>query len=399
MTDEELLLLLEDIESDRVERKESLADGEKIRQVICAFANDLPNHEKPGVLFIGVNDAGKPTDLPITDQLLQTLSSMRSDGNILPFPAMTVERRTLRGCPVAVVLVSPCDAPPVRFKGTTWVRVGPRRAIASAQEERILAERRRYRHLPYDVFPMRDIDVAELDVALFNEVYLPAAVSPDIVARNNRDVFEQMAALRLVDLGPPVVPSVLGMLVLGKRVRRWLPGAYVSFVRLAGEALHSEVISNHELEGPLPRLMAQLDELLPLHIMTAVDIASANREIRRPDYPLVSLQQLIRNAVMHRVYEHTNAPVRIYWFNDRVEVISPGGPYGNVTIERFGEPGVTDYRNPNLAEAIRHLGYAQQFGVGIQMAREALERNGNPPLEFDVDMTMVTARIRRVERK
>ena len=49
MTDEELGQLLEDIESDRVERKESGADGDKIRQVICAFANDLANHDQAGV--------------------------------------------------------------------------------------------------------------------------------------------------------------------------------------------------------------------------------------------------------------------------------------------------------------------------------------------------------------
>jgi ATP-dependent DNA helicase RecG len=46
----------------------------------------------------------------------------------------------LKGDDVAVVLVQPADAPPVRFKGTVWIRVGPRRAIASPQEERILAE-------------------------------------------------------------------------------------------------------------------------------------------------------------------------------------------------------------------------------------------------------------------
>ncbi len=79
---------------------------------------------------------------------------------------------------------------------------------------------------------------------------------------------------------------------------------------------------------------------------------------------------------MHRSYEGTHAPVRIYWFSDRIEVISPGGLYGHVTPENFGQPGINDYRNPNLAESMRHLGYAQHFGVGIQIAREALARNG-----------------------
>ena len=101
---------------------------------------------------------------------------------------------------------------------------------------------------------------------------------------------------------------------------------------------------------------------------------------------------------MHRSYEGTNAPVRIYWYRDRIEIISPGGPYGNVTKKNFGRPGVNDYRNPNLAEAMRHLGYAQHFGVGIQIAREALARNGNPPPEFQID-TGVMAILRKGERR
>lgn len=56
MDDTELEQLLYDLESDRVERKASISDRDKICQAICAFANDLPDHRQPGVLFIGVND-------------------------------------------------------------------------------------------------------------------------------------------------------------------------------------------------------------------------------------------------------------------------------------------------------------------------------------------------------
>lgn len=399
MRNEELITFLEDIESDRVERKESIADGDKIRQAICAFANDLPGHNQSGILFIGVNDAGIPTGRPVTDQLLQQLASMRADGNILPFPSMTVQKKILKEHEVAVAIVQPADAPPVRFKGTVWVRVGPRRAIASPQEERILAERRRYRDAPADIQPLRDVDIKELDQALFRETYLPAAVSAEVLAENSRTTEEQMASLRLVDLGPPLVPTVLGLLVLGKKPSGHLPGAYVSFLRLSGEELGSDVVSSHDIQGPISRMMPQIDELLKLHIMEAVDMTSEDIERRYPDYPLAALQQIVRNAIMHRTYEGTNAPVRIYWYSNRIEVISPGGPYGHVTKKNFGLPGISDYRNPNLAEAMRHLGYAQHFGVGIQIAKEALARNGNPPPEFQFDLGPVMAIIRKKERK
>lgn len=395
MTDEELEQLLEDIESDRVERKESVADHDKIRQVICAFANDLPDHNEAGVLFVGVNNEGAPVGVAITDQMLQNLASMRADGNILPFPAMTVQKRSLKGSDVAVVIVQPAYAPPVRFKGTVWVRVGPRRAIAGPQEERMLTERRRHRDAPADIRPLLGADIQELDAQLFRERYLPGAVSSDVLADNKREPETQMASLRIVDLGPPPVPTVMGMIVVGRDPFRYLPMAWVSFLRLTGEDLASEVITSHDMKGPLPRQMDQIDELLRLHVMTAVDITSGDKERRDPDYPIPALQQIIRNAVMHRIYEGTNAPVRIYWYSDRVEVISPGGPYGWVTPENFGHPGVSDYRNPNLAEAMRYLGYAQKFGVGIQIARDALARNRNPPLEFRVDSRTVVATLRR----
>ncbi|APB34809.1 putative transcriptional regulator, partial [Gloeomargarita lithophora Alchichica-D10] len=95
MDDQELVTLLSNLESDRVERKASISDMKKIRQAICAFANDLPNHKKPGVLLVGVNDDGTCANLSITDELLLSLANIRSEGKILPFPVLQVSKRTL----------------------------------------------------------------------------------------------------------------------------------------------------------------------------------------------------------------------------------------------------------------------------------------------------------------
>ena len=96
---------------------------------------------------------------------------------------------------------------------------------------------------------------------------------------------------------------------------------------------------------------------------------------------------------MHRNYESTTAPVRIYWYSDRIEIHNPGGPFGQVTKANFGQPGITDYRNPYLAEAMKVLGYVQRFGVGIQIARRELEKNGNPPPEFKIEDTNIMVNI------
>ena len=134
MTDAELTGLLFDLESDRCERKESAGDGDKIRQAICAFANDLPNHNAPGVVFVGVRDNGTVAGLAVTDQLLLTLSNMKSDGNITPFPSLAVRKIRVGSDEVAAVIVEPSDAPPVRFKGRVSIRVGPRRDFATQEE-------------------------------------------------------------------------------------------------------------------------------------------------------------------------------------------------------------------------------------------------------------------------
>jgi ATP-dependent DNA helicase RecG len=190
------------------------------------------------------------------------------------------------------------------------------------------------------------------------------------------------------------IPTVLGLLVLGNRPRDFLPGAYVQFLRIAGTQLSDPIADALLIDGPIAAVLRRTDEKLDSHNRTAVAFIEGPVETRTSLYPKAALQQLVRNAVMHRAYESTNAPIHVYWYDDRIEIASPGGPYGAVTPETFGQPGLVDYRNPNLAEALRVLGFVQRFGFGIPSARRELERNGNPPLEFEVASNRVLVRVR-----
>jgi ATP-dependent DNA helicase RecG len=395
MTEAYLEQLLDDLESDRTERTESTTDGDKFRQAVCAFANDLPDYRKEGVLFVGVNNKGQPTGISISDQLLQNLASMRGDGNILPFPSLDVQKRKLKGQDVAVVLVHPSQAPPVRFKGTIWIRSGPRRGIANPDDERRLNEKRRSRDLPADIRPIVSAGLDALDEFLFRRTYLPMAVPSEVLDQNQRGWEHQLLGSKFAHPGPPVCPTLLGILAVGKAPTDWVPGAYVQFLRIDGVALGEPVKDAREIRGPLPDFLFELEELIKINLQTSVDFISNSVEIRTPDYPLVALQQISRNAILHRSYENTNAPVRMYWFNDRVEIQNPGGPFGQVTKQNFGQPGAYDYRNPNLAAVMKELGYVQRFGYGIVTARRELEKNRNPPLEFQVEDSHVAAIIRR----
>ena len=142
-------------------------------------------------------------------------------------------------------------------------------------------------------------------------------------------------------------------------------------------------------------MLRNLDEILQANISIATDLTSNATETKRPDYPIATLQQLTRNAILHRNYDGTNSPVRITWFRDRIEIQNPGGPFGSVNRQNFGQPGMTDYRNAHLAEAIKNLGYVQRFGVGIAIARKELEKNGNPPLEYQIEDDHILAIVRK----
>ena len=142
-------------------------------------------------------------------------------------------------------------------------------------------------------------------------------------------------------------------------------------------------------------MLRQLDELLKLNISLRTGVGTSSLEARSPDYPVTALQELARNAVMHRQYEGTNAPVQVYWYADRVEIRSPGGLYGQVTPERFRE-GAVDYRNPLVAEIMHHLGFAQRFGVGVPLALRALQQNGNPEPEFDFGPPQFAVTVRAI---
>jgi ATP-dependent DNA helicase RecG len=396
-TDAELESMLADLESDLVERKVSFS-GEaptKVREAVCAFANDLPNHRRAGVVFIGARDrTGEPSGIAISDELLLRLADVKTDGNILPPPTLTVAKHVLRGAEMAVVTVEPSDSPPVRFRGRVHIRIGPRRGIASAQDERILTEKRRARDRPFDVQPLPSASLADLDRVQFESDYLPAAFAPDVLEANDRTLEQRLAVTKMIESAASPVPTVLGMLVLGRRPRDFVPGAYVQFLRIGGKALGDPVVDELAVEGAISKLLPRIDDKLESHNRTSVVITGGSREERRSLYPFAALQQLARNAVMHRAYDSTNAPVRVYWYDDRIEIANPGGPFGIVSVENFGQPGVADYRNPNLAEAMRVLGFVQRFGFGLAIARRALEENGNPPLELKVLPSHVTAIVR-----
>lgn len=382
LSEEEVTALAAQLENLHVERKATAQNRSKVEEAICGFSNDIRGSGRTGVILVGVDDkTGAPTgQLRVDDELLRNLASIRRDGNILPFPQMVVYPSQLEGKSIVVIEVEPSPNPPVRLRGRTVVRTGPRCDTATREDERILTERRRSLELSFDQRPVYGSSLTDLDLDMFVDEFLPSAVDPDVLKENGRSVPEQLAALHLA--GPDGVPNIAGLLVLGIDPTAFIPGAYVQFLRIGGNQLTDDIIDRKEISGPMPHVLRQMDEITSAHIRVATDVTGGPRELRSPDFPMPAMQQLLRNAVMHRNYETSNAPVQWYWFDDRIEIHNPGGLYGRATPESFGQPGGNDYRNPILAAALHQLGFVQRFGLGIPLARKACADNGNPEPEF-----------------
>lgn len=390
ITEDELRKLLAKGEADRIERTVSTTNTDKFAQAVTAFANDLGNNQLPGYLVIGANDDGSIGDIQVTDELLRNLASLRSDGNIQPLPVLSVAKLELGAREVAVVEVLPSDLPPVRYKGQVWIRIGPRKGIASEQEERILTEKRISHARTFDARPCLGSTLDSLAKDVFRVSYLEQAVAQDVLDANNRDLPTQLASLRFYD-SRKHCPTNAGILLFGKNPLQWLPGAYLQFLRLEGASLAGDVLVEKTLSGDLLTVLRDIESLIELHIEQHPVQRSSLQERIATDYPLVALRELLMNAVLHRSYEST-APIRLYWFSDRLEIQNPGGLYGEASPENF--PYQNTYRNPVVAEAMKTLGFVNRFGRGVLRAQESLTNNGNPPAEFRFDRNFVSVTVR-----
>ncbi|RAO07808.1 ATP-binding protein [Micromonospora noduli] len=386
----DLAALLGTQETAVLEFKREAKDRNAIRKAICALANDLPRLGG-GDLLIGVDKHGQPvTGLDTSDEALLTFTSIRDEGRILDRPSMVVTREPYQGEQVIRIRVNASHTPPVRFDNVVYVRPGPSTRTASSTDERVLSERRRAYDTPFDVRPIVGGTLDELDLDLFRSEYLRQAVDISVLEENHRPTAQQLASLRLADADGS--PTVLGLILIGLDPTSRIPGAYLQFVRYEGIDVGGAIQDEHELRINVIDVAERLESVLKGHLRTRLVEVSGFREESRPNYPIEALREVCMNALMHRNYESSNAPVRVAWFDDRVEVTNPGGPFGQVRADNFDR--VNDYRNPSLAAAMKSLGYVNQFGRGIGRIRASLARNGNPPPEFVVDDSSWTVMVR-----
>ena len=386
MTKEELYQLLQSDESYRIERTVSTSNMDKFQEAICAFSNDLPGTGKKGYLLIGVKDNGEISGLKVDDDLMKRISGIRSDGNILPLPIMNTEKVETEKGDVLVVEVTPSFTTPVRYRGRTFIRIGPRKDIASADEERILTERNLSHLSTFDVMPCREATLEDIDTEEIKNKYLPQAIDNEVLDNDKRDFKEQMASLRLYNRQYDC-PTMAAVVLFGRQPKYFLPGCYIQYVRFEGLTKAGKIINEKEFKGGLATLLPRLDTFLEdAIVMKRPEEVSILREKTITNYPKEALRELLMNACMHRDYQ-SNTPIRLYQFDDRIEIMNAGGLYGEARPENF--PNVNAYRNPIIAEAMKIMKYVNMFNRGVSRVQEYLAENGSQPAVFNIDKLTV----------
>jgi ATP-dependent DNA helicase RecG len=263
------------------------------------------------------------------------------------------------------------------------VRKGTTTSVARESDIARLTERRPEHQRPFDMRAVAGSTVEELDTRELREEYAAARE-----AAGDADTFPGFTQwLFQRELGRfeglSFIPNAAAILLHGKSPQTFFPGARIELVRYAGEDVDAPVSFRQPLTGTLGAQVDGAWRVIQTQIAHVPVQTADARSLFAPEYPVEALKELVRNLVQHRLYEGTHAPGRIEWYDDRVELSNPGGPFGRASEGELGDH--SDYRNPGLTRGLVGQGYVEQLGRGIRRVRKLLAANGNPPLQLEAD--------------
>jgi ATP-dependent DNA helicase RecG len=181
-----------------------------------------------------------------------------------------------------------------------------------------------------------------------------------------------------------VRPTLSGILVFGRDPQRFYPSFTVTFLHFAGTSTaraHPEAplyLDNREFQGTLPAIITAVRATLfgKLSKRAVID-GFVRHEV--PEYPESAYREAIVNAVGHRDYSLEGTSIQVRLFADRLEVQSPGGLGGNLTVDNIVYEQYT--RNPHIMHLLEDHGYVERRGLGVdQMIRAMAEAGLGPPV-------------------
>lgn len=183
-----------------------------------------------------------------------------------------------------------------------------------------------------------------------------------------------------------LVPTLTGVLFFGRDPQRFYPSLTLTFLQLAGTEVAQQTpgdplyLDNREFRGPIPEIIEEAWRVL-YSKMARRAVIEGIRRVDEPQYPAVAVREALINAIAHRDYGRVGSFVQVRLFADRLEVQSPGGLAGGLTVDNLVYEQYT--RNPHIMRLLEDYGYVERRGVGIDQMVYAMRQANLPEPEFE----------------
>ncbi len=373
METSELLEIISRDEDGKHQFKSNFTNVNSLAAELTAFSNS-----GGGQIFIGVNNDGTISGLMREDmgRLNQLVSNAASQSIRPPINPRTENVATPEGLVMVVMVLDGVSKPYMDNSGAVWVKSGSdKRKVTSREEIQRMYQRA---GLIYgDEIPAKGLTIADLDIEYFRKFF--ERVYGEAVENQEVSLASLLENMNLMKDG---VLNVTGALLFAKNPVFRLPAFIVKAVAFPGNEIHeTQYIDSKDFSGKLADIFhASLSFILGniKHIQKDKSVNAPGE----PEVPRIALEEIVANALIHRDY-FVSAPVRIFIFENRIEIISPGHLPNNLTVENI-KSGNSIIRNPILAShATRILPY-RGLGSGIIRALKAYaeinfedDRDGN----------------------
>ena len=365
--------LLTTPEGKTFECKRDLSSPLNLLKTLVAFANSAG-----GVVLIGVADASREViGLPEPLQSEEQLCNLIADG-IAPRLVPNVELVAHGEQNLLLMEVFPSSQRPHYL-----IKQGPEQGVfvrlgsTNRQADSALIEElhRSVSGAAFDEQPIAELSVDDLDRDAITAAF-----------EGIRSISDQdLHSLRVLTTAQGRdVPTVGGMLLFGRDRQRWFPDAWLQCARFVGTT-KAEIFDQLDIQAPMPQALEQALAFLKKHAVRSADF----QELRRVDrwsIPLASLREALSNALVHADYSQLGAPIRIAYFDDRIEIENPGVLIPGLSLEDLPR-GISRLRNRVISRVFRELGLIEQWGSGIPVIlEEAASQHLPPPLFEEVGL-------------
>ena len=365
----ELLEIIGRDEDSKHQFKANITNETSLAQEMVAFSNS-----GGGSIFIGVSNDGTFTGLGREDigRLNQLVSNAASQQVRPPINPQTENIATPDGLVMRVVVPDGISKPYMDKNGVIWVKSGADKRKATSREE----IQRLYQSaglIHGDEIPVPGMTVSDLDVDYFKAFF----------EKNFGETLEQQDVslpdiLHNMNLMKDGVLNISGALLFAKNPSYKLPTFIVKAIAFLGNDIHE---TNYQDSRDITGKLADVFQQAMSFVLGNIHHIQGNQDVNapgQPEIPPIALEELIANALIHRDY-FVSAPIRLFVFDNRMEIISPGHLPNNLTVENI-KRGNSNIRNPILASYATKILPYRGLGSGITRALKAY-----PHICFDDD--------------